>query len=187
MEKIGYPTKNTGDQFTAAEANEIKEKFNAVAQGRIMQADYNDSGQVVPFVAGVPVSVPCDASGIFTNTLFLPDGVSLYNSADEQFDFSQLDIGDTVDIRLDIFPTLSAPNQSVTVNLVLASGTANEFRLPFITEQAYKTAGEKELLRYNGFYIGSADVRDNPAYFEFVSDGSGTLRVNGYYIRVVKY
>lgn len=186
MEKINIAEKSTGDQFTAAEFNQVVERFNNVAENRMFFADYNDSGQEVAFVGGTPIKVPCDAAGVFTRTEFLPTGVSLYDSTDEEFDFSQLSIGDAVAIRLDILPELDGNNQTIWADLVLAAGTASEFKLPFITGQTYKTLGIKEALRFNEVYIGSADVRDNPSYFEFYSDGGGTLRVNGFYVRVLK-
>lgn len=115
-------------------------------------------------------------------------GVPLvWDASLQQFDFSSLDIGDTVDIRLDIEFVSSGANDAIDIDLVLAYGNVNEYRVPFISEQSYKTAGTHRVTTLNSIYIGNVLTRDNPARFVARSDTTGdSVIVNGWYVRVLK-
>lgn len=145
--------------------------------------------------ATTPINVPTgnvyvpitnDAAGAFTYKN-LPDvGVTdVWDEVAGEFDFSQLSIGDMVDIRLELELTTTLINQEFDVVLELGQGVA-PYEIPFAVKTNVKTAGAIAISRYNGIYIGNALTRDNPAQFKIRSTNAATLKVIGWYCKVVK-
>jgi len=127
-----------------------------------------------------------DAAGGNTNTDNLPNGFSsLWIPGTNSFDFSQLNIGDIVRIRLDAIVTTSAANQVVRAYLESNQSPGTPFSTEFINT-SFKTAGAHSLNEYNMVYMGSSDVVNNPAQFKFTSDGSFDLEINGWVIEILR-
>lgn len=151
--------------------------------------DYNDLA-----TATTPISVPAtntyialtnDGAGSFTNKM-PPGGVTdVWDTVNNRFDFSELSIGDMVDIRLDIEVTTSANNQEYTVVLELAQG-GSAYEIPFVTNKYVKTTGVDKLNIFNGVYLGDANTQGNYAQFKIKSPSSATVKVNGWYCKVIK-
>ena len=169
-------------------ANRVGGLFEGITQNMPMMGffDYNNSGLAQSYTNGNLV-LQNNGGGAFTNTSYKPEGVnSVYNTNTHQFDFSELSLGDTIDLRIDVLADLLSNNQTVTIKMRLGIGSLSEYTLPFILDRSYKTSGVKELLRYNGFYIGNTDTLNFPAQLEFTSDGGASVTVIGYYIRILK-
>jgi len=148
--------------------------------------DYNDLATTttpIAFVTDTPIVLTNDKLGVFTNESYLPVGVTSIFSLN-QFDWSQLKLGDMVDIRLDIAVTTNSPNQEVKVDLALGVG-ANEYLIPF-EDISEKSTGLHQINRFNGIYIGDANTLNNPAEFRLQSDGTGTVIVNGWYCKIIR-
>lgn len=130
------------------------------------------------------VKLPLAATDV--DESFLPVGVSgLWNPTTNQFDFSSLDIGDTVDLRVDGSLTNTGFNESFRMLLRAAIGSPSQYELPL----GYGNrlfAGTSGISRYNGFFIGSADMRDNPAEIIVTATASATCFLTDIYIRVTR-
>ena len=155
---------------------------------RIGLFDYNDlATQTTPIniPSGlVNVDIPNDGQGPFTNKNFAPFGVTDIWDADAGlFDWSQLKLGDMVDMRLDLSVTTTSPNQTIIVELVLAIG-GFEYAIPFVQANV-KTTGTYPVNRYNGVYMGDNNTLLNGADFRIRSDAAATMVVNGWYCRVL--
>lgn len=151
--------------------------------------DYNDLATTTTPIAVTsgtsPVKLTNDELGDFTNKDNAPDGVTdVWNEATDLFDFSELSIGDMVDIRIDIDVTTTQPNQQVDIDLRLAVG-AFEYTIPFLRND-FKTVGVQRMVKFNGIYIGDANTKDNSAYFEISSDDDCSVVVNGWYCKIIK-
>lgn len=151
--------------------------------------DYNDlATQTTPIAvtqATSPVKLTNDEAGSFTLKTFAPaDITDIWDSITDEFDFSELALGDMIDIRLDLEVTTTQPNQEVTVDLRLAVG-GGEYTIPFIHD-SFKTAETHKLVKFNGIYMGNTDTHENPAYFEVSSDDDCTVKVNGWYCKIVR-
>ena len=134
------------------------------------------------------VFVPVTNDGLGSNTYKnLPDtGVTdIWNPLTGAFDFSQINIGDMIDIRLDLEFTTSSVNQEYSVMLELGQGVT-PYSIPFAVKTNVKSTGPVDINRYNGIYIGNALTRDNPGQFKISSTNTGTLIVRGWYCKVVK-
>jgi hypothetical protein len=153
-------------------------------------ADYADVATIGSPIAvtAVPIALTNDGLGVDTNTAYLPIGgngiTQLWNTSSNGFDFSDLNVGDMVDIRMDISVIIASVNTVVDVNLVMGSG--GSITVPFISDQNYKATGTFEVIRYMGIYIGSEDVRDTLAQLKIEADKACTCTVHGWYIKAIR-
>lgn len=151
-------------------------------------ADYNDSAtQTTPLsvIANTQTDITNDGLGAYSNTAYLPSGVTkLWDTTTQLFDFSELSLGDTLDIRLDLEVTTTSISQEV--NIVLELGTNTTPYEVLFTTSTFKTTGSNRINRYNGIYIGNTDTINGGGKFKILSDDDCTVKVNGWYIRVTK-
>jgi hypothetical protein len=153
-------------------------------------ADYADvatTGSPIA-VSAVPAVLTNDGLGVDTNTAYLPIGgngiTQLWDTSSNGFDFSDLNVGDMLEIRMDIDVIIVSNNTAVDVNLHMGSG--GTVIVPFISQQNFKTTGTFEVIRYMGLYIGSTDVRDTLAQLKINADNNCTCIVNGWYIKATR-
>jgi hypothetical protein len=151
--------------------------------------DYNDlATQTTPISlsAGVPSKLTNDTQGPFTTLVNAPYGVpTIFDPSTNSFNFSALTLGDTLDIRLDIDVTTTSPAQNVKVYLRLAEGSPSQYDINFI-DRDYKSTGPHKITDFSGIYLEYADIRDFPASFYIETDSGGTVKVNGWYCRVIR-
>lgn len=184
---IRFPVYSSNKAATAPTVTypfELSEVFN----GGLV--DYNDAAtSTTPLAvtggAGGTV-IPNDGLGANTNKSFLPTGITdIFNSTTNQFDWTQLNNGDMVDIRLDLLVTTTQPNQEVTVELLMAAGEVGEYPITF-AKSSYKLAEEHSINRFNGIYMGDDFTRLNPSEFRISSDHDCTVVVNGWYCKIIR-
>jgi hypothetical protein len=151
--------------------------------------DYADlATQTVPLtlVANVPKKLTNDTLGFSTNLVSPPYGVSrVWNSVTNQFDFTELSIGDTIDFRFDAKVTTTINNQVVKGFVKIAVGSPSEYTLGIFGQQI-KTAGTNTQTVFTSLYIGSEDIYNFPSEVYIVSENSGSVSVNGWYCRVLR-
>lgn len=156
---------------------------------RVGWANYNDYATTITpqaISSTTWTKITCDALGSLTDESYLPAGVAtLWNSSTDQFDFTDLNLGSTVDIRIDLDVTTSSANQYVATRIVYGEGDPDEYSIGIATIH-YKTSGTYNLVSYSGAYIGNTLTKDNPAQIEIYSDASCTVMVKGVYIRVTR-
>jgi len=153
-------------------------------------ADYEDTATTGSPIAvtAVPAVLTNDGLGVNTNTAYLPTGgngiTQLWDTSSNGFDFSDLNVGDMLDIRMDITVIIVSNNTGVDVDLLMGSG--GSVVVPFISQQNFKSTGSFEVIRYMGIYIGSEDVRDNLAQLKVSADNNCTCTVHGWYIKAIR-
>ena len=150
--------------------------------------DYNDAGTTTtPIVvsAATPTILTNDELGAFTNKAYLPTGVTdVWLAGTDTFDWSELKLGDMIDIRLDVDVITTLNNTEAKIDLILAIGGFS-YAIPWMLETNYKTSGTHKVNVYNGVYIGDTNTLDNGARFEITSDNACTVIVNGWYVKVI--
>ena len=151
--------------------------------------DYNDlATHTTPlaFVANIPKKLTNDTLGSFTNIDNPPYGVAtIWNKTTNEFDFSSLSVGDTIDFRVDLLINTIGMNENVKIFLRLAKGSPSQYDLYFC-EKTFENSGSYNIQTYYGIYIGSEDFKDYPAELYIVGDTGGTVVVNGWYTRVLR-
>ncbi len=141
-----------------------------------------------------PISIPANTETKLTLTTvgggeseeYLPLGVSkLWDSVNSQFDFSSLEVGDMVDLRVDGSLTNSGFNESFALNLQVGIGSPGEFTLPFASGNRL-FAGTAAVSRYNGIFIGSDNSKNFPAELRVVTTDAASGFLIDIYIKVLK-
>lgn len=156
---------------------------------RIGWADYDDLVTATTPISvtggGGEVVLTNDAVGPQTEKTFLPTGVTdVWDTDNDTFDWTELSVGDMVDIRLAIIVTTTVVNTAVSVDLHMGSG-GGAFTIPFITDTNFKSSGAHALNRFNGIFIGSTDVLNSGGQFKIQSDQNCTVEVIGWYTKIL--
>jgi hypothetical protein len=117
----------------------------------------------------------------------LPDTnvTDLWLTSTNKFDFSDLNIGDMIDIRLDLEVTTTAVNQTFSIDLEMGQGGTIE-TVPFVINQEHKAAGAVAVNRYNGIYMRNANSIVRSAQFKITSADDLTVDVHGWYCKLIK-
>jgi hypothetical protein len=111
-------------------------------------------------------------------------GVTIYNTTTYQFDYTDLELYDSVDYRFDTNITTTSNNQEVRVRLLLSVGNLN-IPLTFVSS-IFKTIGAYPLFGFLQSHIFTTNVKDYPSQIEIWTDASATLQTNGWAIKVNK-
>lgn len=151
-------------------------------------ADYADS-----VTSGTPIAVAASAGyvtltnnglGVFTNTEHLPTNVSkFYNTSTNAFDFSELNVGDQVFVRVDIDIVVATNNTMISLDLFLGTG-GGAYKLNFDNIN-YKSAGTYKICRCLPIYMGDSNTKDNPAFFKVDTDTDCHVIVNGWFVSAI--
>jgi len=158
--------------------------LNAV--GSFHYSDLATTGTPLTIVATVPKKLTNDTLGDYTVTSNAPYGVSsVWNSIDNQLDFSQMTIGDLLTLRVDANITTSSANQTLKCYMKMGVGSASEFDL-ILTQGLIKSAGTYPFVAEVSFDLAYQDIVDNPAEIYVLSDGNGSIVINGWYIDILR-
>jgi|GEM_PF-5981950 len=154
-------------------------------------ADYNDTT-----TAGTPINITGgggyvdmtnDGAGTNSQNRFVhPSITDLWDTTNNYFDFSQLELYDEVDFRFDLQVTTTTANQQVDVGLEFASGDPAQFTQQIYTN-VYKAAGAQPIRFLYNIYMGSNAVLNNPAKIQVQSDSNATVVVNGWKVSARKH
>lgn len=120
------------------------------------------------------------------NTYALPGVADIWDEAANRFDFSDLSLGDSIEISAGFAVTTAGANQTVDMQVVLGEGTASETAIPIITSAHYKTAAEYNIEVQACLCMISTDFKDHPAKLQIRSDGTGSVKVGALRVRVLK-
>lgn len=148
----------------------------------------HDGASVALTLASTYYDLINDTTGVQTNIDFaLPNVDNVWNSSTNRFDWTGLDIGDTLDVRVDVVVTTTTANTAIDVVLELATDSGTPIDLPIIAQRDVKTAGTYQLTFNIPFFIGSTLVKNNPSRLKARADKTGaTVAINGWYIKVAK-
>ena len=182
------PNDDTGDTLRAG-GDKINDNFTELYD-RTGFFDYNDlatTGTPIAVTPGTsPLALTNDELGAFTNKTYPPIGVTdVWDASGGVFDWSELSLGDTVDIRLDVDVITTSVNTEIKIDLHLGTG-GGVYTIPWILETNFKTTGTHKLNRFNGIYMGDINTRDNGGQFMITTDSNCTVVVNGWYCRVIR-
>jgi hypothetical protein len=168
----------------------VSKKSVTIARSGLTSAGYavyEDSRvTTTTLAADVLTIIPNDALGTNTTNAYLPLGVTnLWNPGTSSFDFSELAVGDAVEMRIIVQPTTASNNTEIELDLFLGSGGA-QYKVPFITTQNFQFAGLFEATRYTSFPIRDEDTRTSPAQFKAIADKNCTLQTDDFFVKVTR-
>lgn len=151
--------------------------------------NYHHSGSSVALTtASTYYDLINSTTGANTNISFaLPGASTVWNSTTNRFNFTNLEIGDLLELRIDIVVTTTTANTALDVVLELGVGSGTPVELPIIAQRDIKTAGTYQLTFNIPFFIGSALTKNNPARLKARADKTGaTVAINGWFIYAVR-
>lgn len=151
--------------------------------------DYNDTA-----TASTPISITLanteyqlTNNGLGANTLKtyrLPSIAEVFNTSTNYFQFTGLQLGDTVDIRLDFEITTASANNVIDVIMEFGIG-ASPYKITF-DQRYFKSAAVHKVVVPINFYIGNTLTLNNPARILIKNDTVGsTVKINGWFVRAV--
>lgn len=133
---------------------------------------------------GTPITMPAantwydltnNGLGLLTTTVPQISGVGpLWDTSGQVFDFTSLDVYDSLSFRFDITVTTPGANNVVKCRLAFGPsfGFANNFQ-----ETGYKSAGPHQIFREFSFAMFNTATRDNSAKFQVSCDQAGATAV----------
>lgn len=151
--------------------------------------DYNDtSTSITPLdltVAGTEYQLPNNGLGVNTTNAYALPGVShVFNTSTNYFQFSNLKLGDTVDIRIDCEITTTSANNLLNLFLELGIGLA-PYKLN-IDQKYFKTAATHKVVANISIYIGNLTTLNGLGRLLASCDTTGaSVKVNGWFVRVL--
>lgn len=139
------------------------------------------------FVASPPLQLINDTLGAFTNEDQAPYGISsVWNTSTNALDFSQLSVGDGVLIRTDLSISTTSVNQNLRLYIKFGIGTPSEYDLLIDSWNEKSVVTFDEFIKDVSFSIDNEDWRDAPAKIYLLSDDDGSVKVNGWYIPIIR-
>ena len=168
----------------------LNQAISQIAYRSIMGVyDYNDAG-----TASAPISIVAadtwyaltnDGLGSFTLTDYGKIGVAdVWDASTNSFDWSGLEVGSRVDLRVDITVTTTSANQVVYVHLFNDDGGASEYEIPVDSGSFHKAPGAHRITISQFFYIGNEETKNGLSRLKIKSDGTGSVVVSGWAIGV---
>lgn len=150
--------------------------------------DYNDTAtSVTPInvTANTWTKLTNNGLGAFTNKLYkCPALTDIWNTSTNRFVWTNVKLGDTVDIRIEIAITTTSPNQVVNLSIFNGIG-GSEYGIGILPETQYKSAGSRVINAYTSIYMGDNNTLLNPSEIRIKSDAACTVIVNGWYVRTI--
>ena len=154
-------------------------------------ADYNDaSTSVTPtiLVADTWTDVPNDTLGAYTNTSYLPEGMTtLMDGSTGYLDFSELTLGSDIHIRIDYTVTPNTNNALVESRYTLGNG-GGIYSLPINSKRLDSGSGIPYAADKGSFYIymGDTNTLQGVGKLQVKLTTGGTLVNNGVAIKIYK-
>jgi hypothetical protein len=125
------------------------------------------------------VQLTNDGLGAQTINTFAPIGITeLWDTVNDEFDFSQLKLGDILHIRADLDVIVASPNTQVELQLEAGIGV---FAFPISWDNPfYGSAGTFSLVRTSFLTMQTTAVLTGKAEFQLKADKACTIQVNGW-------
>lgn len=152
--------------------------------------DYNDAG-----TTSSPISMPSsgtwytltnDGLGPLTVTDYGKAGIAnVWDSSTNSFDWSGLEIGSRVDIRVDVTVTTTSSNQVVYIHLFNDDGGAAEYEIPMDAGSFHKFSDSHRIVVSQFFYIGNDETKNGFSRLKIKSDGAASVVVTGWAVGVM--
>lgn len=151
--------------------------------------DYNDAATATTpllHIGGIDTKLTNDGLGPFTNRLYLPEGITdVWDPINNQFDWTELSLGDMVDLRVDIDVTTTSINQEVDIEINLAVGSGGQYALA-LDAISRKSVDTYKMVSFTGGYAGDLNTLNFPAEIILKSTDNCLIRVNGWYVKIIR-
>lgn len=149
--------------------------------------DYSHSGTSQSLLATTWNHLLNDANGAYTDkTQGATDITDVYNKVTSQFDFSNLKIGDVVDIRFTVEYTILTPNTDIEARMNMAIGHIDNYQVQIRPNSNFKTTGMHLVTSNIKISMDNQFTLDYPAQVESYTENAVDVSVGGWKIFVTK-
>jgi hypothetical protein len=164
----------------------LNSNFNELYQTKSGSYNYQNTGGAIPFT-GTPIKLTNNGLGTLTNKTYGFAGITdLFNTTTNQFDFTQLSLGDIVNLRYDYTIITTAVNQESNLFLEIGLGGSS----PTTRNQHdtfFKVAGSHPATVVASFLmVGNLGILNFPTEIYFTSETNANVVLNGLLISVIK-
>lgn len=186
----GAATASAGQILTATGAGTATFVTPPYSIGKSGIWNYQDvTTQTTPIaapLANTEYQLTNDGTGVNSSTVHKLAGVdNIWNTATNYFDFTNLALGDTVDIRATVRVTTASVNNSFSLVLECGIG-ATPYKL-YSNEVFCKAIGDHEVSIPIHLYMGNTLTLNNPAKLSLRNTDTGsTVKVIGWFVRAIK-
>lgn len=167
--------------------NEVIEAYNAqyiISDGFASYIDATTTTTPITTVAATASQLTNDGS---TTASYFPDGVTtLWDTTNNEFDFSELALGDYLHFDADLFLTTSSTNTGYFIELVLGYGGTNQYSVPLARGNIKTVSSDYAISLSRAFYMGQQDFIDYPAIVRITTDIAANVEVGIFIIKVTK-
>lgn len=146
--------------------------------------DYNDNQSAQTLTADTYQELSNNGAGVNTYKNPISGIPEIYNISTDRFDFSDLNLNDFVNIRIDLDVTTASNGEDIDCELVLGEGQAGEYKIPFFSSKYFKSAATYKIAEDVEIYMGNTLTKDNPAYIQIRSSGADDVNLNGFFVKV---
>lgn len=175
-------TDPTSDSFILNKPPSLYSAF-----GYFYVADLATQTTPLAFVVSTPLQLTNDGGGAFTNYAQAPYGVSdIWDNSRNQFAFEKLSVGDAVLVRTDLLISTTSINQNLRLYIKLGIGTPSEYDLLIDSWNERIVVTFEKFIKDVSFSIDNEDWRTAPAKIYILSDDNGSVKVNGWYIPIIR-
>jgi len=140
----------------------------------------------ISITAGVETKLTNDTLGAYTNLTQAPYTVSDdWDPLTNSFDFSQMNVGDTIDLRVNLSLTTTNTNTNYKIILRVGEGTAFEYDIDVFSGDRKLAETDMPIIGDIGFSLDYQEHIDNPASLCIICDKNASVKVIGWYSRVL--
>jgi len=149
--------------------------------------DYNDTTGSIALVADTWTDVPNNGLGAFTNKAYAPVGVTeLLDTSTGYLDFTDLDLGDTIQVRIDFKVKPNINNATLECRYVLGNG-GGQYALTVFEKRLDRGSGIDYDADKGSFliYMGDDNTRLNDGKLQVKLSSDGELTNSGVAIQIL--
>ena len=175
---ITFYENNTGFSSAGSSASTTKIGF----------IDYNDNTGEIDLTSDTWTDVPNNGAGAFTNKAYAPNGVTeLLDVSTGYLDFTQLDLGNSVQVRIDFKVNPNINNATLECRYVLGNG-GGEYALTVFEKRLDRGSGIDYDANKGSFliYMGDDNTRLNDGKLQVKLSSNGKLTNAGVAIQIFK-
>ena len=150
--------------------------------------DYNDATGEIDLTSDTWTDVPNNGAGAFTNKAYAPNGITeLLDVSTGYLDFTQLDLGNSVQVRIDFKVNPNINNATLECRYVLGNG-GGEYALTVFEKRLDRGSGIDYDANKGSFliYMGDDNTRLNDGKLQVKLSSNGKLTNAGVAIQIFK-
>ena len=170
-----------------ANAVDAEARLTAITGSTLGFEDANNSGSPIAISADTWSIIPNDAAGPFSNTTYLPSGVtSMFDGGTGQIDPTQLALGDAALVRNDFSLTPSINGAHIQFRYTLGAG-GGSYTLEHQLGTMSNGGGVPYRFQFTDLiYMGDTNTRDNHIGLEVKCSEAATLANSGSVVQLVR-